>query len=214
MNTFLVELIISLLIVLITIFWTKKILKNNKARKIIVKNKFLHPNSISYFRIPLWLIAILLFHYWYEIIWVSLFTFASITDAVDWMVARACKLTTELWKSLDPLADKLVYFSPLLYFWIIWKINLYLVISFIVIDIAWQFSRIILKKLKLETKANHYWKFKTTFIFILIFYLMIFENKEFINLNLVINDILILFWIIFAILSILFKFIPNKKLSK
>jgi len=209
MNILIVEMILSILIVFFTIFITKELLKNKNVKEVIVKNKIFHPNSISIYRIPMWLLSIILFYYDYEILSIVLFTFAAISDAVDWMIARECNLTSELWKSLDPLADKLVYFAPIIYFWIIWKLNIILVIVLILIDTLWQFSRIILKKLKLDSKANNYWKFKTTFIFILIFYLMVLENKGYINIEPIFNNILLIFSIIFAILSIVFKFVKK-----
>jgi len=211
MNNLIIEIISSFFVVIFTLWSTHFLLKKEKYRKVIKNNKIFHPNYISYFRVPLWFIAIVLFHYEFHLISIILFTFAAITDAIDWMIARACNLTTELWKSLDPLADKLVYFAPLIYFWIIWKINLYLVITFVIIDTLGQFSRILLKKLKLETSANSYWKFKTTFVFILIYYLMILENKNLFEIDIIYNNILMIFWLIFAILSIVFKFIPNNK---
>lgn len=209
MNTLIIELIISVFISVSIFFWSKYLVTIASVRSFIVRNKVFHPNSISYFRIPLWFFAILLFHYEYEILAILLFTFAAITDAVDGIIARSCNLCTDLGKSLDPLSDKLVYFAPILYFWFIWKISLILVLSFVILDTLWQFSRVLLKKMNLETKANNYGKFKTTFVFILIFYLMIFENKDFINSEIFYNNILMWFALFFAFLSILFKFIKR-----
>lgn len=208
-NILLLEIFLSLFIIFFVYFWTKFLLRYEKVKTFIISHRFLHPNSISYFRIPLWVLSIIFFYYDYEILWVCLFSFAVITDAIDWMIARSCNLTSELWKSLDPLADKLVYFAPLIYFWFIWKINFYLVILFVLIDTLWQFSRIILKKLKLETKANNYWKFKTVFVFVLIFYLMIIENKNLFISDIFYNNLLMSFAIFFALLSIIFKFIKK-----
>lgn len=211
MNILIIEIISSILIVIIVLYTTKFVVKNKKSRKYIQDHTFLHPNSISYFRIPLWLLSIILYHYWFEFSSIMIFVFASITDASDWIIARWCNLITHKGKSLDPLADKLVYFSPLLYFWYIWKIHIALVIIFIVIDIFWQFSRLLLNKFKNQTWANLYWKIKTIFIFILIFYLMIFENKNIIDIKTFYINIFMLIWIIFALLSIIFKFIHKKQ---
>lgn len=205
-----IEILFSLLIVFLTLFITKILLKKEKIKLYIINHKFLHPNYISYYRIPFWVISVFLFNYYYETVAILFFTFFAITDAVDWMIARECKLFTEWGKSIDPLADKLFYFAPIIYFWLIWKLNIYLVLVFIFIDILWQFSRILLKKLNLELKANNYWKIKTTFVFIIIYYLMIIENKNFINIDNLLNNFLLFIAIIFALLSIIFKF--QKKL--
>lgn len=204
-----IEILLSLFIVFATLEATKYMTKHKRD---FVRNcKLLHPNSISILRIPLSFLAVYLFAIWQETFWIALFVFASITDASDWIIARKCWLTTELGKNLDPLSDKIVYFVPLIYFAFLWKIPFYLVAIFLIIDTFWQFSRIILRKLQLETKANSYWKFKTTFVFILIFYLMSFEKEFSQFLPFFINNILMILAIFFAILSIVFKFIPWKK---
>lgn len=209
MNTLIIEIIFSGLIVLITLYLSNYFVKNEKSKTFIIKHNFIHPNQISIFRVFLWIFALWLFHFWFETFWILLFVFASILDATDWIIARWCNLTSELWKSLDPLADKIVYIIPLFYFSIIWKISLFLVIIFVIIDILWQFSRILLDKLKLEKKANIYWKVKTIFVFTIILYLMIIENKWLFNIDLFYNNLLLIIAIIFAILSIVFKFVKK-----
>lgn len=211
MNNLITEIIFSLLIIVDVLYFSHYFVKNKKTKKIIKNNKIFHPNSISYLRMPLGIFSMILLYYGFETSAILLFVFAAITDASDGIIARGCDLATKKGKWLDPLSDKLVYFAPLLYFWIIWKINLILVVIFVFIDVLGQFSRILLKKVKKEWSANIYGKIKTTFVFILIFYLIIFENKHIINISDTYNDICMWIAIMFWILSLVFKFIPNKK---
>ena len=128
MTTIIIELIISTIIVFFTLYLTHYLVRTHK--NLIIKNEISHPNSISIIRMPLSFIAIYLFHLWYEILWVSIFVFASITDASDWIIARWCRLVTKYWKSLDPLSDKVVYLFPLAYFTYLWKISVILFFIF------------------------------------------------------------------------------------
>lgn len=211
MNNLIIEIILSFVIVFWTLYLSNYFVKNKTSRQFIINNKIIHPNQISIFRVILSIIALLIFNYYSAEIGILLFVFASILDATDWIIARWCNLTTELWKSLDPLADKIVYFIPLLYFWFLWKINLFLVFIFIFIDILWQFSRLILDKLNIEKKANIYGKIKTTFIFIIIFYLMIIDSKNLFVIDILYSNFFIIIGIILSVLSIVFKFIKLKK---
>lgn len=211
MNELTIEIIGSFLMIVHVLYFSHYFVKNKKTNKIIKNNKIFHPNSISYLRIPLGFFSMILLYYGFEISAILLFVFAAITDATDGIIARGCGLITAKGKWLDPLSDKLVYFAPLLYFGIIGKINLILVLIFIFIDIFGQFSRILLKKIKKEWWANVYGKIKTTFVFILIFYLMVFENKNIVNIADVYNNLLIWIAMFFAILSVVFKFLPNEK---
>lgn len=211
MKIIIIEILLSLLIVFFTLFITHYAVKNHK--KSIRKYEISHPNSISIFRMPLSFLSIYLFHFWFEIIWVCIFVFAAITDASDWIIARWCNLVTKYWKSLDPLSDKIFYLFPLAYFTYLWKISVILFFVFFIIDFFGQYSRIILEKLKIDTKANSYWKFKTTFVFILVFYLLIIENNAPDLWSQLINNSLMIFAIIFAILSVVFKFIWGGKIK-
>ncbi len=206
MSNLIIEVILSSIIVYWTIYLSNFFVRNKKSRKFIVNHKIFHPNQISIFRVFLSFIAMFLFYYGMETLAVLLFVFSAILDATDWIIARWCNLQSELWKSLDPLADKIVYCVALLYFAFMSKINLYLVFVFIIIDILWQFSRILLDKLKMEKKANIYWKVKTSFVFILVFFLMVFESKWLFEIDVFYNNLLMIVWIAFAVLSIVFKF--------
>ena len=116
MNNLIIEIIFSLLIIVDVLYFSHYFVKNKKTKQIIKNNKIFHPNSISYFRIPLGFISMILLCYGFETSAVLLFVFAAITDASDGIIARGCDLVTKKGKWLDPLSDKLVYFAPLLYF--------------------------------------------------------------------------------------------------
>lgn len=202
-----IKISISVIILVWVLYLNQLIIENKKIKKLIIKNKIFHPNSISITRIFIWLLSIILFHIWLETIAIALFVLSSILDSTDWIIARNCNLTSDLWKSLDPMADKITYVVALIYFAIIWKISTILVIIFIIIDLVGQLSRILLNKLKLEKRANIYWKLKTSFIFLVILLLMLFYAE----IPVYSTNLLIIIWIIFAILSIVFKFITVKR---
>jgi len=203
------KIFISIVVSIITIYITNYLVKSEKIKLIIKKNIYFQANAISYYRMPLSLFSVLIFVFFNELIWLAIYVFSVVTDYSDWVIARSCNLESEKWKSLDPFSDKVTYFIPLFYFAFIWKIALFLVIIFFIIDFLWQFSRILLKKLKKETKANYFWKIKTSFVFILIFLLMIKDDNFIVYLNF---NLLLIFSIIFAILSIVFKFYDFKNL--
>lgn len=190
---------------LFVIYGTHFIISNKKKREKIQKLFLLHPNTISFLRIPIWIFAILFFHYDYSLLAIFLFTIAVVSDYSDGVIARACNLKTELGKSLDPLADKIVYFLPLLYFWYIWKINILLVLIFIFIDSVGQFSRIFLKKMQKETKANSFGKVKTTLVFIFLFYFFLLER--FFIIPSIISSIFLILFSLLAVFSLVRKVI-------
>jgi phosphatidylglycerophosphate synthase len=95
------------------------------------------------------------------------------------------------------MADKIVYFLPLLYFWFVWKINMILLILFIIIDSIGQISRIFLKKMQKETKANIFGKVKTIFVFTFLFYFFLVER--FFVMPSIISS---LFLVLFSVLSL------------
>lgn len=197
---------LALITILFIYFLTNYSVKNEKIKKFIVKNKIFHPNSISYIRIFLWFICPILYYYWFEYLAIFIFSIAVISDYSDWVIARWCNLVTEKWKSLDPLSDKLVYLPFLIFFWIVWVLNIYLSILLVVIDTIWQFSRLIAKNFNLSTQANYYWKIKTTCIFLLLFLILFLNNDiELVNYYDYLN-ILLVACIVLAILSIVFKF--------
>lgn len=187
------------------VFVIQNITKNEQGKKYIQSHRIFHPNTISFIRVPIAIWAFVLYFYGYYYSALILYTLAVVSDAIDGIIARNCKLETPLWKSLDPLSDKLVYFIPILYFAFLWKFSLIWAIIFIVIDTLWQFSRIILDKLQMETKANIRGKVKTTFVFLFVFYLMILEWKFWGNR--VVNNVWIWISVILALCSIIFKFI-------
>jgi len=199
---------ILLLQTILIIYITKRILEIEKIKEKIIKNKFLQPNFISIFRVFICLLWLIIYIYIDILFWMMLFALWRILDFVDWEIARKCNLQTELWKTLDPLTDKISYFLPIIYFAFIWYFNIILVIILFLIDFWWQFSRNILKKLNKETKANNFWKIKTSLIFIFIFTIFIFQNK----INNFYYDIFLYLIIFFALLSIIFKFFSYKNL--
>lgn len=168
-----------------------------------------HPNGISVMRLPMGVISAWLAscgHWTTATLW---FAFWMITDLSDGTIARNCDLGTETGKWLDPLSDKCMYFPVLLFFCISKdvtpKLDLVLVIIFIVMDIVGQASRLFVKK----KAANLFGKAKTACVTILLSILALnhidhifFVNKPFVDCFMGACTIL-------AILSCYCKIIPD-----
>ncbi len=198
---------VSVMIAVSVYYISIALVKNPKTNTYIKNHAWLHPNSISFIRLPLACIAISLYHFWYRDAGIWLYVFTAILDATDGIFARWVWLVSTFGKSLDPFIDKLTYFIPLIYFALQGNISPVLVFIFIIIDTAGQFSRVILKKYNIPTQANIFGKLKTTFVFLFIFYLMLALPNE----SLEKNNIAIIIAILFALFSIVFKAIPLKK---
>jgi len=122
----------------------------------------LHPNSISFVRMPMGLISVwFATQGWWSaaILW---FAFWMITDITDGTIARSCDLVTESGKWLDPLSDKCMYFPALLFFAFYSKNPLPMgwILSLLVIDATGQASRLFVQK----KAANFFGKGKTALI--------------------------------------------------
>jgi phosphatidylglycerophosphate synthase len=112
---FYLEFSVGLIIVGVFLFLSKKVIPNNKnVRIFIIKNKnILHPDKISYARllsgIPL--IGLYLYGVFAEINWIIyisiwIFVLMAITDLLDGVIARECKIGSKDGAKIDALADK------------------------------------------------------------------------------------------------------------
>lgn len=167
------EIIFYFIFALFLYFYPKYLLEKKEIQDFVRWRKILHPNSISYLRIPIAIIAIALWYFDYTEIWILLYLIACISDAWDGMIARKCWLETEYGKFLDPLSDKIVYFIPLFVFACIGEVSWIFVILLFLLDGFSQFSRIIIKKVSKKQQANMFGKIKTTLIFLFIFSLLL-----------------------------------------
>ena len=143
------------------------LIRRESGRNWIRRQPLLHPNAISYMRMPMGLISILMWCSGWYVISILWFAAWMISDLTDGTIARACDLQTESGKWLDPLSDKCMYFPPLVYF--AWQGNLLhpvwgLIVAIMVIDVLGQFSRFFSPK----KAANSFGKAKTAFITILL----------------------------------------------
>lgn len=129
--------------------------------------RLLHPNTISFIRMPMGVISVLLWHFGSPDAAMLWFAGWMITDLTDGTIARNCGLETPSGKWLDPLSDKCMYVPPLLYFSLSGPkplLSLSWVVALIGIDLLGQASRLFSKK----KAANSFGKAKTALITILL----------------------------------------------
>lgn len=164
------------------------------------------PNFLSLVRIPMGLITIWFIEIGNFSMAFVCFTIGAVTDFSDGYVARGCNLISENGKSLDPLGDKFLYGSLVIYFGLFGYLEWYLAVIFIGIDSLSQISRYFLKREKQETAARWYGKAKTvmviTFVLWMIFILKYVEISS--NFYLF-NQLFFGSCCIFALLSLVVK---------
>jgi CDP-diacylglycerol--serine O-phosphatidyltransferase len=128
------------------------------------KHPILHPNSISFVRMPMGLISLLIWILGWQSLAFVWFSAWMISDLTDGTIARNCDLTTESGKWLDPLSDKLMYFPTLVYFAVVGTLDPWWVAALVVIDALGQASRLVATK----KAANLFGKGKTALITVLL----------------------------------------------
>lgn len=177
------------------------------GRDWICRHRFCHPNSISFIRMPMGVISILLWHAGYPT--TALFWFAAwmITDLTDGTIARNCNLQTESGKWLDPLSDKCMYFPPLIYFTAkgVLDVAWVWVAALIVIDSVGQASRALVKK----KAANSFGKAKTAFIVILLSVVALAHISQLAIVTPKLQNLLTISCVLLAFLSLYCKVIPD-----
>lgn len=130
----------------------------------IQRHRMVHPNTISIVRMPMGIVAMVL---WIAdmrqlaILWLA---FWMISDLSDGTIARNCDLVSDSGKWLDPLSDKCLYFPPLLYFAFAGPLPAAWITAFVAIDSVGQASRLLIRK----KAANMFGKAKTALVTVLI----------------------------------------------
>jgi len=140
-----------------------------KGRQFIISHRWLHPNPICIYRLPMGVVSCLIWMSGYPSAAAIFFSFWMITDMTDGTIARGCGLGSETGKWLDPLSDKFMYIPLLLLLTQLVPENastqyetlcLGAVLLFIVFDVLSQLSRLFVEK----TAANSFGKAKTMMI--------------------------------------------------
>lgn len=157
--------------------------KNPRGYAYIRNCCLLHPNSISFMRIPQGIVSVVLWIYVDYSLATLWFAFWMITDLTDGTIARHCKLETDMGKGLDPFSDKCMYLPLLFMFSYQGILSWHFTIIFILCDIGGQASRLFISK----TAANSFGKAKTallTFLLIVIAFSHI-NTLPFVGTNLI-----------------------------
>lgn len=179
-------------------------LGNEQRCALVRANRFLHPNAISLYRLPMGFISVLIFHLGYpkEALW--FFSFWMITDLTDGDIARRCQLNTPRGETLDPLSDKFMYTPPLLYFAMQGWLNPWFAGLFIVSDIVGQASRFFIER----KGANLFGKAKTFLVVVLLGMTIAEQVYGPLPHGKALNPLLAL-CLALAVFSTAFKIIPN-----
>ncbi len=109
-----------------------------------------------------------------------IFILASITDFLDGFIARKQKITTNLGKFLDPLADKILTTAAFLCFLHLKLVDVFVVFIILTREFLVIFIRLVASKNGLVISANFWGKLKTIFQMtacITTMAYLIFENK-------------------------------------
>lgn len=113
-----------------------------------------------------------------HLIAVIIFMIASITDAIDGYIARSTNTITNLGKFLDPVADKLLVNSALIYLAYTQHIPALLTIIMISRDIMVDALRLICVESNIVVAASKYGKLKTVFQMVAIILILLFAIPE------------------------------------
>lgn len=149
-------------------------MKINLATKFTIFRIILIPVILLVLLVPLKDNEIVSGTYWPNIIGLIIFVIAAITDAIDGQIARRGNMVTNLGKFLDPVADKLLVNSVLIYLAYVDTIPLILVIIMIMRDIIVDALRMIAVENNVVIAANIFGKLKTIFQMVLIPLLLLF----------------------------------------
>ncbi len=185
-----------------------RLVRNEEGRSFVITHFWLQPNWICLWRVILGWIGIYLYFFTSCIFSaILLFTCAAVLDAVDGLIARKCKLVSDLGEELDPLADKLTYLPAMVFFAYFGQLSIYWVWVFVAIEMMGQFGvRHFCRKLNWPVAANNFGKIKAVFCFLLVIYLTLLDDR--INLPDVAAQILAA-CITLGICSAAIKMVPN-----
>lgn len=138
------------------------------------------PNQLTVLRIaltPAFFIFLLYGDFSYNYFIATLiFTLASFTDLYDGYIARKYGTVTKWGTFVDPLADKLISDSALIGFVIIGYLNFWMVLVIVARDIVVTLLRMYGLRNNKPLKTEKFAKWKTTFQFLLIAFILIYHN--------------------------------------
>ncbi len=145
--------------------------------------------------IPFFMVA--LYRYDNNMSWIPLviFVVASLTDFLDGYLARKNNLITDFGKFLDPIADKLLVISALVYFSEVGRVAGYLTFIIIAREIIVSGFRIIAANENIVLAASKMGKAKTVTTMLTIIFMLIFKQYV------LIENILIYLTVLLTIIS-------------
>lgn len=166
-------------------------------------------NKLTLFRvflIPFFLLSYYILPPTYSYVGVTIFIVASITDWLDGYIARSRNLVTNFGKFMDPLADKLLVTSALIYLVEIGDLSAWIVIIIISREFIISGFRLVAANSGAVIAASWWGKIKTAVTMVMIIVLLINFNFTYIY---IIEYILIALSVIFTVISALDYIIKN-----
>lgn len=143
-----------------------------------------------------------------NIIAVSIFIIASITDLFDGKIARKKNLVTNFGKFMDPLADKLLVCSALIALVDLNKLSALVAIIIVAREFIISGFRLLASDNGVVIAASYWGKFKTTFQMIMIILLVLDLNLPYMS---IIENVIIYIAVALTIISLVDYIIKNRK---
>ncbi len=180
--------------------------RSERGRQWIIVHPILHPNVISFMRIPMGVASVGLWVLGFKVFAILWFAFWMITDLTDGTVARHCDMTTESGKWLDPLSDKCMYFPLLIFFAFDGVLSVPWTVVLLLVDAFGQASRLFSKK----KAANYFGKAKTAMVTVLLSLIALnaLEQLPFMTERFI--EMLTMSCALLAFLSVYCKMIPDR----
>jgi cardiolipin synthase len=131
------------------------------------------PNLLTFFRLALIPVFVILFLFGFEMVAFAVFLLAGLTDVIDGYIARKYQLISKLGKILDPLADKALRMSAVVVFVITGVLPVWVLVAMLSFDLFLISTSYILYKKNYVVSSNVYGKlagFFSMFALILCFF--------------------------------------------
>lgn len=148
-----------------------------------------------------------------EIVALTIFIIASLTDMIDGKIARKYNLVTNFGKFMDPLADKLLVSAALIALVAMGRIPAWVVIVIISREFIISGFRLVAADNRVVIAASYWGKFKTTFQMIMVC-LMIVDLSGFWPWIGIVTDVVMWIALVLTVVSLVDYLVKNRAVMK